>query len=736
MLSSFLAELQRRKVIRVAVGYAVVGFGIIEGVDLIFPRLALPDWAVDYILWVVLLGFPVAVVVSWFVDITPSGIERTRELTAEERAGRARATRSPRGWILGATGALMVVASAFVFVPRADSVPFSARDWIVVTDLENHTEEEVFDRSLYHALAVALDQSQYVNVFPRNRVQEVLQRMQRDSVPGIDLPLALEIAAREDIQAVLAFSISELGGRYLLATRLVDPYTGNVVRSRQVEAEGKDRVLDALDELATRVRRDLGESLLRIRGRAVPLARATTPSIEALKAFTDGSAAWSQGRWQEARTLWSRALELDPGFAWASASLGLAAQWLDDSAGAEEEHFDRALSQLDRVTEKERLWIMALAAEGEAAVTAYQTYLQQYPDDRDGWYNLGNGLRVEGRMEEAMEAYRRSLAVDSMNPWAHTNLGVGYDVLGRIEDAHHHFERSFELSSTRPTDWRGDVNRISGFVLVKLGDTIQARERFERLLAGDAATRANGLRSLALLDMYRGRHTAALERLGEAVTLNERSEAALSEFRNRMYRAQAFRTLGWADALGRELDRGQALAEAGGWEPNWTVHLALHQLAAGDVQRARDWLDRWIESGQDQGRLAWPVSLLRGEIALVEGDYPAAVAALERAAQLDRPVSGLVMEALARAYYANGQRDRAVAAFEETLRLQHLGWEPQESWVLAHYRLGLVLEEMGRHERARHQFERFLELWGDGDPGLEGVDDARSHLTSGPGLVG
>ncbi|UCG88555.1 MAG: tetratricopeptide repeat protein, partial [Gemmatimonadota bacterium] len=659
-----------------------------------------------------------------------------RDALAREEVTRSGVRRPivPRGRLLwrfatavAAVVGLVVVGLVVAVRSSEGSIDFEERDWILIADPENNTGDDVFDRSLLHAVGVALDQSQYVNVYPRNRVREVLLRMQRDSVPQIDTELAFEIAERENIKAVLGLTISELGGSYLLSTSLLDPSTGATVRSRQAEAAGKHQVLDVLDELATGVRQDLGESLRQIQQRAVPLPAATTSSLEALKLYADGSVAWSQSRWQEARSLWTRAVELDSGFAWANASLGLAVGWLEDAQAAQI-HYDRALSQLDRVTEKERLWISALAAPTQEAVDAYQTYLQQYPDDADGWYNLGNTLRFVGRTEEAMEAYQRSLAIDSMRSWVHINLGVGYDALGRFEDAATHFEKSFAMDSAGTTNWRGDVNRISGFVLVKMGDTARARERFELLLSGDESSRANGLRSLALLEMCSGRHASAVGVLEEAIVLNQQAGAALSEYRNRMYLAQAYSSKGMSAELAEQLTVGETLARQGGWGADWTIHLARHLVGAGDTRRAREWLDSWIRSGAEDGDLRWIVELVKGEITLAEGNPSDAVTALERADRSRLSPNGLVKEALGRAYHASGQLEQSAAAFQEAISLKQLGWEAQEPWVLAHYRLGIVLHEMGEAERARSYLERFLELWGSGDDDLIGLADARRRL--------
>jgi tetratricopeptide (TPR) repeat protein len=422
-------------------------------------------------------------------------------------------------------------------------------------------------------------------------------------------------------------------------------------------------------------------------------------------------------------------VEHDSGFAWANASLGLAEDWIGSSE-LSRQFFDRALGQLDRVTEKERLWIIALSAGGEEGVEAYRTYLQQYPDDRDGWYNLGNNLRFVGRVEEAMEAYEMSLAVDSLNPWARVNLGVGLDGLGRPEEAVEHFRQVEALDPSQLLNWRGDVNRISGFVLAKVGDTLGARTRFEALLSRGDEARANGLRSLALLEMHRGRHTQALDLLDQAIVNLQRANQPLSEYRNRIYRAQALSSLGRSDDLRRELALAQELAETGGWDPGWVVHLARLQADAGDLEAARGWLNRWRQDGESEGPNQWALELVRGEILLADGQTAQAVAAIHLADQLTRVPGGLVKAALGRALLGAGRLEEASEALREAIRLRSLGLEGQESWVLSHYWLGRALADQGRPAEALPYLERFIELWGGGDPELQGVGEARALLES------
>jgi len=726
-LSRFFRELKRRRVTRLIPIYAVVGLGIIEAVDIIGGRFQIPEGTIQFLIILVIAGFPIAFILGWIFDLTSKGIERTSPLTPEEETTLPVLTWRP-SWVSVLLFIMLISLGVVYFaVPRANALGFQNRDWVLIADVENYTDDEMFDRSLKHALTVTIDQSSHVNIFPQRRVLEVLQRMQVDKATRIDVPLALEIAERENIKAVLSFSISEINNTYLLSTSLMNPYTGESIRSRQVKAEGKEEILGALNELAMTARRDLGESLGKILQRKLPLAEATTPSLEALKLYTDGAIAWSQNRGYEAQALWKRAIEIDSGFAWVNASLGIAAKFFEGDLAAQK-YFDRALNQLDRTTERERLWITALATSGQQKIEAYQAYLQQYPDERDAWYNLGNVLRPEGRLEEAVEAYKKSLALDPDYSWGHYNLAYVYSVLGQYQEATIHFEKAYQLDPIIMERWNGDVNRISGFVLVATGQIPRAMERFELLLNKGDANRANGLRSIALLEMYQGNHTSAIELLKEAVELNKRSNAPVSEFRNRMYLARAYQSLGMGASLDTELILAMELAKGKQWNPETTMHMAIRLVDNGDIQSARTWLDSLVNTKESITYKKWIVELVRGEIALAEGNFSEAVASIELANQLHKHKSAIIKEALGRAYYANGQLEQAEALFLETIRLMQLGFESQESWVLAHYRLGVLLQEMGKTEESRLYLEKFLDLWGSGDEGLIGVAEARRRL--------
>ena len=288
---------------------------------------------------------------------------------------------------------LAVIAAAWLakiifFKTPAKALAFQERDWILITDFENKTGEQVFDGSLETALTVGTQQSQYVNVFPPSRMQETLRRMRRADVKKVDETIGREIALREGIKGILACGISKVGDRYLLTARIVDPDKQTAVFSDSSRAKGKEEVLRSLDELARKVRRALGESMAKISEQRITLVQATTSSLEALKYYTGSRTAPGDTAVQ----LLKQALELDPDFALAHAELGLK-YYIGGNRVDGEKHFQKALSLLDRLTTREKLWIRAIVEDWrgnrDQGIQNYKAYLAEYPDDSGAWYRLG-----------------------------------------------------------------------------------------------------------------------------------------------------------------------------------------------------------------------------------------------------------------------------------------------------------------------------------------------------------
>jgi serine/threonine protein kinase/tetratricopeptide (TPR) repeat protein len=640
-----------------------------------------------------------------------------------------------RRWVAALAG-LVLVAGGLAAWRWWDVLPFSQnalafkeRDWIVLSDFENLTNDPVFDRSLRLALEVGIAQSQFVNVFPPSRIQEALQRMQRQKIDRFDEALASEVAVREGVKGVLACSIAEVGNVYSITARLIDPHSRAAVLTESESASSKEQVLASLDALATRVRRKLGESFQGLSSQGVPLPRATTASLQALKLYAD-SFRMTGDRAGEGLLL--EAIKIDPDFALAHAELGRA-YYLNPAKEwrvAAEQHYVKALSQVDRLTLRERLWITASAEDSrgnrQGAVDSYRAYLERYPDETRARFRLGWTLMAGlGRYQQAVEEFQHVIRINPSDSGAYINLASSLSGLRRDKEAREAYTKAFEL---RPAYRTGPfINHEYGFSLIQLGELDAAAQAFREVFAlPDTSQHARAHRSLALLEMYRGRYGLATDELRQAVAINQRHGAGVSEFRDRLFLVRTLLARRQTSAAQSELAAAEKLAGRLSLGPEWLYMLGTIQVRLGRLSGARQTLasmqktigNPLMDSSAnrntdlDRGQLA----VLQGEIARAEGRSLDAIPLLESAPRREEWMTPL--DTLAGALLDADRLEDAAKLYEQILARKSLGGEAQEEWLAAHVSLGDIHAKRGRTADARAQYERLLALWKDGDTDL------------------
>jgi len=630
---------------------------------------------------------------------------------------------------------LMVIIIAltvtYCTVPRPNAIGFNKLDWILVCDLENNTNEEIFDNSLIQALIVTIDQSKYVNIFPKNQVSAVLQRMKMDSVDKIDTPVALEIAQRENIKGVLSLSISEMGDSYLICTNLINASTGVTIQSRKVEAKGKEDIFRAMDHLASKVRKDLGEALNQIQFHTVALPKATTSSLDALKCLAEANIAWTvDTRLDVAEKLFLEAIDLDPEFALAHAELGSLYYWTNNRDKGEE-HFEKAMSLVDRLTEKEKLFIEARIANfrgnWDDAALKYEMFLRQYPGSPDAWFSLGYCLFRLDRYEEAIEAFNRSLEINPyQDPNSYINIASCYSLMKRYQQSIDYYLKAFELNPKLIANL--GLNHEFGFTYVHAGEIDKAREVFEKLMSGNDEQKARGLRSQALLSMYQGKLSEAISRMQESNQYYGMNGFGISQLRNHMFLAIMYRTKGMISEYSDELYYVNSVIGQYATEPYWFLLLGKLFVRSGDIdtaERLLEALSEKVNEGNKDDESAF--RQLKGEIELAKGNNKESITLLEDAVKLRK--DSFTLESLGNYYYKTGQTEKAISVFEDiTGPYYSLGWEGQECSVEANYRLAIIYEEIGDHEKAIKYFHDFIDRWKEADDDLPMLMDAKSRL--------
>src|SRR5580765_4483332 len=263
--------------------------------------------------------------------------------------------------ILLVAAAVAVLVAAIVggfYLRSKSSAKLTEKDSVLLADFVNTTGDAVFDGTLKQALAVQLEQSPYLNIYPESKIHEALRLMGRPGDERITNDVAREICQRQGIKALLTGSIAGLGNHYVITLAALNGGTGDALAREQVEVDNKEQVLKSLDKAASSLRQKMGESLASVQQFAKPLEQATTSSLEALQAFSLGQAEHLKTNDEKAIPHLKRAVELDPTFALAYATLGVA---YNNTTRLTEgsEALKKAYELRDRASQREKLYIQA-----------------------------------------------------------------------------------------------------------------------------------------------------------------------------------------------------------------------------------------------------------------------------------------------------------------------------------------------------------------------------------------
>jgi tetratricopeptide (TPR) repeat protein/predicted Ser/Thr protein kinase len=647
------------------------------------------------------------------------------------RRGWKRALRAhPRAVYLSAFFVAVAVATLWWLAGARPVLSFAPRDWLLITDFDNQTGDPLFDRSLLTALTVSLEQSPHANIVPRARIVESLHRMDKTGNEKITEDLAREISQREAFRAILSCSIAKVGQQYVLTARLIDAKSGEPKASYLEQAKDQDHVLDALGEVATRVRRGLGESMLATSKADRPLPKVTTHSLQALKIYADGSDLWGKAKYDAAMEAFESAVKADPDFAMAHAALGTVYySHIFNSPEKGKEHMDKALQLSERTTDRERLYIQTRYAQDlghvAEATNRFDVYLKAYPDDWGMRFNYADLLRNNGQPQEALEQYKELVRISPNDSATYINIATAYNTLGNFSEALRNYEQAFKLDPSQKTNQ--NINHEYGMALFSSGDEPKARETFELAFA-NPDLKPKGLRSLAWLDLYHGKYALAKPRLQEALLTDENNKWDLSILREHNLLAIVADGQGDRAAQLRELDlalpflaTSGAQVRAGLWLGTQYARTGSATKAANVLEKVRPFAD--MENPENSSDL----QTLEAELELARGNKDRAVELFSLADKAKR--SPMTLEGLAHAYEAAGNSRQAAVWYELFVGMADapIGWEPQQDWLAAHYHLASIYLAGGDKVKAATQLDWFLDAWKDADPDIPILKQAKSE---------
>ncbi|PYV72187.1 MAG: hypothetical protein DMG96_26895, partial [Acidobacteria bacterium] len=339
--------------------------------------------------------------------------------------------RSPmRKWVIAGCAAVVVLlglAIAGLLFNARRARALSGTDTIVLADFNNKTGDAVFDDTLLQGLAVQLEQSPFLSPISDQRVQQMLQLMGRPRGTKLTSEIARDLCARTGSKAYLMGSISNMGSQYVIGINAVNCQTGDDLAQEQITADGKEHVLKALGDAATKLRSKLGESLKTIQKLDAPIDQATTPSLEALQAYSQGrKSILLKGDYTGAVLLFERAISLDANFAMAFASMGTSYYNLGEKNLAAE-NARKAYELRARVSEWERFYVEShyhqfATGDLEKARQVYELWEQTYPREQVARNNLGVVYQNLGEHDKALTKYREAGQVAPSDALTYANI--------------------------------------------------------------------------------------------------------------------------------------------------------------------------------------------------------------------------------------------------------------------------------------------------------------------------
>ena len=625
----------------------------------------------------------------------------------------------------------LAIGGAFYFrsrsaAPATNATPLTERDTVVLADFTNSTGDPVFDDALKQALGVELGQSPFLNILSDRKVEETLHLMGRPSNERITRDVARELCIRTGSKAIVLGSISSLGGQYVLGVDAVGCSSGDTLAKEQEQAASKQDVLKALGKAVTSLRAKLGESLATVQKFDVPV-EATTPSLEALKAYSMGITTGRTKGDAEAIPFMKRAIELDPNFA--MAYVGLAIHYSNlGRASLAAENAKKAYDLRDRVSERERYRISAfyfqyVTGEVEKANEAYELWSKSYPQDMVPHVNLGVIYAALGQYDKAIAETEIQMRLEPTIV-GYGNLAGNYIDVGRLKDARQTLQEAQQKNFDGLTI-RGDL-----YSLAFLSGDMAEMERQVAWGAGRPGEEDQMLNGHADTQAYYGRLEKVRDLARRASDSAVRSDA--KETGAQWIAFQALREAEMGNVSAARQAATRALALAPGRDVKVLSALALART--GETSQSRTILDALQKSEPSNTYLkVYWFPVIESSIAMAQQAPDRAIIALEPSLpyELGSPPpgqNGLMYPVYIRGLAYLAQRNGPAAASEFQKFLDHTGIV--QNFLLgslAHLQLGRAYTISGDTAKAKAAYQDFLKLWKDADPDIPILKEAKAE---------
>jgi eukaryotic-like serine/threonine-protein kinase len=644
--------------------------------------------------------------------------ESGRTAAAEAVSGLKPAPKS--SWFRWATvtGATVVVIGLTVggwLFHSGKAHALTDKDTIVLADFTNTTGDPVFDGTLRQGLSAQLEQSPFLSLLSDQRVAQTLALMAQPKDARLTRDLAHEVCERTASAATIEGSISSLGSQYVLGVKAVNCRSGDVLANEQTTASGKEQVLKALGEAATKMREKLGESLASVQKYDAPAENVTTPSIDALQAYSLGHQAMERSDFAAAVPLFQRATSLDPNFAMAYARLGTSYSDLGETAHAAD-NTRKAYELRERVSEREKFYIasnyeLLVTGNLEAARKTYELWAQTYPRDNIPPRELGLIYSERGDYDKALALAQEAVKLDPGSGVDYGNLVGAYMQVNRLDEA-------------RATAQEAQAHNLDNsqihFILYGIAFLQHDAAGMEREAAGVMGNPTFEDTFLAFESdtaAYGGQFAKARELTRRASDSAQRAdEREMAAF----YEAEAAVREALVGNMSQAKQQAQAaLALSTGRDVEAVSAIALG--LAGDVLQATRLAADLAKCFPEDTIVQFEyLPMIHAAAALQSGSANKALEALVPAAPYELGLTGLNLYPVylrGEAYLAAHQGSAAATEFQKILDHACVVWN-EPIGALAHLGLARAYALSGDTVKAKSAYQDFLGLWKDADPDI------------------
>jgi serine/threonine protein kinase/Flp pilus assembly protein TadD len=662
---------------------------------------------------------------------------------------------------------IFLILRPFKFEIAPEKKATAEENRLAIMYFENMTDREDKERLgeiVTELLITKLSESQYINVVSSQRLYDILKLLGKEGAKIIDKSVASEVATKAGAKSMLTGKILKVEPRMVITAQLVDVKSGEVKGSQDITGEPKEDVFSMVDKLTAALKKDLSLPAQAEKEETPKVADVTTHSQEAYRYYLEGQDYFSKFYWPEAEKSYKKALEYDSTFAMAYLGLAMIAYNVGDPGL--KELIAKAVKYSDRVSQKERMYIQvweAVVSENTAqSIKALQKLVERYPDEKQALLWLGQLHRGLHKYEESIHYLSKAIEIDSLYKRAYNSLAVTYDYSGDFEKSIWAINKYISLApgEANPYDTRGNLYAYNGKLdqaiesyknaleikpdfyrsLTKLGhmylfkrDYAKAESCYKELAScSDKRTRSDGRTYLAFVPLYQGKFNQAFKILDQGIAADQMENT--EEFSSGKYsiKVQAYESLRNYPLALRELELAQQVNDRFYPDDPVGVRGQLVEIlaAAGNIAKAEEVVRPWKKRIEEKGpALMFIYWAALGEIELAKGNKTAAVDYYKKADMEANLPYFWVRYLLARAYLESGNLSEAVTTLEKALSRydQIRAWETYKG-PMAYYLLGLAYEKSGWKDKAIEQYQEFLDIWKNADPGIKEVEDAKERL--------